>query len=62
MKKQNYTAVYNTASLKNIHYSFTATDLEHAIAFCKYKFIAKEIKLIHDDTQEVTIITNNHEN
>ena len=49
---KEYTAIYSTESLKDIHYSFRSKDDESAIEFCKYKFSAKSIKLIEDTCNE----------
>ena len=45
-----FTAVYNTESMKGVEYSFKADSVEQAKAFCRYKFSAKDIVIIsHDD-------------
>lgn len=39
MKKMtDYTAVYDTEKLKDVHYSFKSENLDRAIDFCKFKF------------------------
>jgi hypothetical protein len=35
---ENYTVVYSTKSIKNIQYSFTASNMEAAKLFCEKKF------------------------
>lgn len=45
---RDYSAIYDTESLKGVEYSFKAKDDESAKAFCRYKFSAKNIT-IRDD-------------
>lgn len=49
-KKTQFTAIYDTAALRNIEYCFQAANLTAAIRFCHYKFSAKQITLVNDET------------
>lgn len=35
---KQYTAIYSTATIKGVQYSFKAEDVDAAIAFASYKF------------------------
>lgn len=45
-----YTAIYSTPSIKNCHYSFYAENMKAAKLFRKYKFSAKRVKIIENET------------
>jgi hypothetical protein len=45
---KNFTAIYSTDYLKNIHYSFKAKNLKEAKKFCNYKISVKKIKIIQE--------------
>jgi hypothetical protein len=47
---KNYTAIYSTKSIKNIHYSFKSENMDSAIEFCKFKFSVPvdEIQIVCD--------------
>jgi hypothetical protein len=43
---KNFTAIYSTDSIKNIHYSFQAKSLAAAKRYRKEKFSAKRVKIV----------------
>lgn len=46
---KNYTAIYSTKTIKNIHYSFKAESIAKAKEFRKLKFSAKRVKIVEDE-------------
>lgn len=46
IKMKEYTAIYSTEAIKDIHYSFVAESNESAIEFCKSKFNVAIDKII----------------
>ena len=52
MKTMEFTAVYNTDSMKGVEYSFEAINDAKAIQFCAWKFSAKDILLVNHTTGE----------
>jgi hypothetical protein len=46
---RNYTAIYSTEFLKNIHYSFKAASMADAKRFRKQKFSAKRVRIIEEN-------------
>lgn len=46
---KTYTAIYSTAAIKNIQYSFNANNMEKAIDYCKNKFSAKDILIVEGE-------------
>jgi hypothetical protein len=47
---KTYTAIYSTKFIKNIQYSFQAENMKAAKMFAKYKFSAKRVKIIENET------------
>lgn len=47
---KTYTATYSTKFIKNIQYSFQAENMKAAKMFSKYKFSAKRVKIIENET------------
>ncbi len=50
-----FTAVYNTETLKNVEYSFNADSVEKAIAFCRNKFKVKDIFIVNNNNRNFPI-------
>ena len=50
---REYTAKYNTKSMRGVEYSFKAENLQEAIKFAQYKFSAYAEIEIYDDTDTV---------
>nr|DAG59175.1 MAG TPA: hypothetical protein [Caudoviricetes sp.] len=50
---REYTAKYDTKSMKGVQYSFQAENLQEAIKFAQYKFSACPNIEIYDDTNTV---------
>ena len=42
----DFTAIYSTKAIKNIHYSFKAESFAKALEFCKWKFSVEITNLI----------------
>jgi hypothetical protein len=45
---KHYTAIYNSPTIKGIHYSFSAKNMNQAKKFRKFKFSAKRVKIVED--------------
>ncbi len=45
---KNYTAIYSTATIKNINYSFQAESMAAAKRFRKFKFSVKRVKIVEE--------------
>lgn len=54
---REYTAKYDTNSMKGVEYSFKAKNLQEAIKFAQYKFFAYPNIEIYDDTDTVKACT-----
>ena len=52
MIMKNYTAIYNTESLKGIRYTFERENLQEAIEYCSQKFA---------QYPNIAIVENNHD-
>lgn len=46
---KNYTAIYSTAYITNIHYSFRALNMERAKAFVAWYISVKDVIIVEDE-------------
>ncbi len=51
---KNYTAIYDTETLQNVHYYFNAENMEEAKEFCKGYFNVK-VKQIIEHNENVFV-------
>ena len=47
-----FTAIYDTASIKNVQYSFKAGSLDEAKAFVDWKFMPNDFVIRNDESGE----------